>query len=468
MVCFRGYPFQPHFITTKDGYILALHRIPYSRAEHQAAGGHRAPRGSLRTPARPVVLIWHGFLMCSEVWVCTPDPTCSLAFTLADAGYDVWLGNTRGNKYSCKHRKFKPSDYEFWDFSMDQLALFDMPDSVDYILSVTGAPSLTYIGFSQGTAQGFSGLSLSQSLNKKVNLFIALAPATKPKGLENRVINSLVHASPEVIYLLFGHKAMLSSALFWQSILSPATFAWILDLAMWFLFGWTSEFMDYKNIVYRHLYSYSSVKIVVHWFQIMKTGNFQMYDDNPPVLPTAADSHYGHHIPRYPTTGIQTPVAIFYGGRDTLPDMDYILGQCSQIISLLKIDEYEHLQFLWGRGTDQVLFPGILGLLAEHSEVWTDAHTNGSNDDVSPTEQLVRTTDWITQDQISRYIYLGKYQTRDKRTGEVTSYGSSISVKAALEEAQKLEEANYSRKRTSSPAVNKTMWADALPLDDEN
>jgi lysosomal acid lipase/cholesteryl ester hydrolase len=57
---------------------------------------------------------------------------------------------------------------------------------------------------------------------------------------------------------------MLSSVIFWQSILSPKTFAWILDVCMWGLFSWKSTFMSGKHIVYRHLYSYSSVQVVVN------------------------------------------------------------------------------------------------------------------------------------------------------------------------------------------------------------
>jgi lysosomal acid lipase/cholesteryl ester hydrolase len=37
-------------------------------------------------------------------------------YVLADGGYDVWLGNARGNTYSRKHVKLTTETKKFWDF----------------------------------------------------------------------------------------------------------------------------------------------------------------------------------------------------------------------------------------------------------------------------------------------------------------------------------------------------------------
>ena len=40
------------------------------------------------------------------------------AFQLSDLGYDVWLGNSRGNRYSRAHVTYDAiKDYDYWNFA---------------------------------------------------------------------------------------------------------------------------------------------------------------------------------------------------------------------------------------------------------------------------------------------------------------------------------------------------------------
>jgi len=57
----------------------------------------------------------------------------------------VWFGNIRGNKYSMKHTKFDPSERKFWEYSMDEMALYDLPDTIDVSMMIDYLINFTLI-----------------------------------------------------------------------------------------------------------------------------------------------------------------------------------------------------------------------------------------------------------------------------------------------------------------------------------
>ncbi len=189
-----GYYAEEHIVQTGDGYLLGLHRLGWKKGEEDAP-----VNAGPGTTQKKVVYLHHGLLMNSEVWVCLTEAQRCLPFVLVEQGYDVWLGNNRGNKYSKKSLHHSPTDTAFWNFSMDQFAFHDIPDSIAYILSTTSQASLSYIGFSQGTAQAFATLSIHPTLNAKIDVFVALAPAMAPPGLASGIVASLVKSNPSIL-----------------------------------------------------------------------------------------------------------------------------------------------------------------------------------------------------------------------------------------------------------------------------
>ncbi|KAF2725386.1 alpha/beta-hydrolase [Polychaeton citri CBS 116435] len=353
-----GYYAEEHIVQTKDGYLLGLHRLGWKRGEEETIN-------TGQTTNKKVVYLHHGLMMNSEVWVCLTERERCLPFVLVEQGYDVWLGNNRGNKYSKKSLRHSPTEAAFWDFSMDQFAFHDIPDSIDYILSTTQQPSLSYIGFSQGTAQAFAALSIHPTLNHKVDVFVALAPAMAPPGLASGVVSSFVKSSPEILFLAFGRHAILGSATMWQALLYPGIFIYFIDKSLKFLFNWSTQNITahQKLAAYPHLYSFSSTKSVVHWFQIIRNGTFQMYDDEVTTPWQFSSGSKYYKVAKFPTRNIKTPIVLVYGGSDSLVDIKLMLKELPRHTVARGIEKYEHLDLLWASDVDQLVFPHVLEAL---------------------------------------------------------------------------------------------------------
>merc|ERR1719309_260677 len=112
----------------------------------------------------------HCLTCSSAIWSFGP-PSKSLGYLLADAGYDVWMGNSRGNSYSRNHTFLEPCSMErcdeFWQFGWDEGGLYDVTAGIDFALNHTGQSDVFYFGHSMGCTQYFVMLSTLPEYNEK-------------------------------------------------------------------------------------------------------------------------------------------------------------------------------------------------------------------------------------------------------------------------------------------------------------
>ena len=164
----RGFIYELHHVTSPDGFILAIHRIV--------------------NPLKPVirfpVLLFHGLTGTSENFL-NSDKTGFISesvisgntgFELAKQGYDVWLTDQRATPFSSNNTFYNRKQKEYWDWSVDEIALLDLPLIIEYIRGFTGRHKIGYVGHSQGTQIMFMLMSREQKYNHIIEPFIALAP----------------------------------------------------------------------------------------------------------------------------------------------------------------------------------------------------------------------------------------------------------------------------------------------------
>ncbi|XP_072140747.1 lipase 3-like [Dermacentor andersoni] len=360
----KGYPAEEHVTVTEDGYVLSLQRVP--RGARQLPGPFTGP---------PVLLV-HGLLSSAAVWVLN-YPHQSLGFLLADAGYDVWLGNYRGTPYSKGHIEFSDSDSRYWDFSLDEVGLLDLPALVDYVLDHTGWPQLFLVGFSQGSAAAWAMLADKPHYNNKILLLAALAPVANMTFIRSPA-RFLVPISPILTAsAIVAHQGRLLVRPQW---LRRATYAmcesplrYVCALPTFFLFGvnlnqlnqsrlavytshlpselpnatWSSS---HRNSVVITTITLMKSPFSIFFAQIIRARNFVKYNYGP----LRNLYHYGTvDSPAYDFSKIRAPVALFSAHKDFFANPEDV-STLRQSLPNVVLDyivpdlEFTHMDFILG------------------------------------------------------------------------------------------------------------------------
>eukprot|EP01112_Ceratiomyxa_fruticulosa_P017887 TRINITY_DN5648_c0_g2_i1.p1 TRINITY_DN5648_c0_g2~~TRINITY_DN5648_c0_g2_i1.p1 ORF type:complete len:427 (+),score=85.23 TRINITY_DN5648_c0_g2_i1:108-1283(+) len=357
----RGYPVEDHSVLTPDGFILSVQRIT----------GGRYTNGT--TKGKPAVYLQHGLIDNSATWVYQEVVSESLGFILADAGYDVWMGNVRGNTYSLNNIHYTPKQTQFWDWSYDEMANYDLPSILNYILNTTKLSTISYVGHSQGTTMGFIAFENPQ-IAKFINVFVALGPVAHVNNCGSPIIQALSKLDDTAVYVLLGSKDFMPDDEVLKVLLpvvcegDPSLCENMMGLVM----GWDNSDINSTRlpVMMAHEPSGASVKDLVHWSQGVKKSLFQAYDYGI----AGNIQHYNSSIPtQYNISSVKIPTALFYGGADLLADKtdveSYIVPFLPNLVYNRLITQFSHLDFVWGTHANQYVYNDIVTLLAKYNPV---------------------------------------------------------------------------------------------------
>ncbi len=357
-----GYNFEEHKIVTPDGYILTLWRIP--------------KRVTDRRRNRPPILLQHGVLDNSFSWLFKRIDN-NLPIILVNKGYDVWLGNNRGNIYSKEHVKsshsWKEMSGRFWDFSFDDMGKYDFPTMVDYVCDVAGVEQIFYVGHSQGALQLF--LKATEDVgyvNKHIRAFVGFAPAVFIHHIPGAFEQFIARSS--FLDFLYNHKFKNLGVFPPMSVvyklitqLTPGLTYNIITTITGYTKNHTMDF-NRISVMANQGMGGTSMQNILHWVQLMRADNrLQKFDFGPEKNLEV----YGRPSPpeydSAPWMNITCPIHIVIGKADNVmseEDVNYFMKMLPKHAELSYVEDYGHLDYIWADDAHVKIYPQLLEFLS--------------------------------------------------------------------------------------------------------
>ncbi|XP_013179038.1 PREDICTED: uncharacterized protein LOC106126118 [Papilio xuthus] len=360
LVNIHGYKSETHTVVTPDGYLLTLHRImPKSKF---------TGRNNNKT-----VILLHGLLGSSIDWILL-GPKHSLPYKLINAGYDVWLPNVRGNSYSRAHVSKSIHSAEFWDFSWHEIGLYDLSTIIDYIREKNSVKSqIILVAHSMGATALMVLLSTSPHYNSILSFVILLAPLVFMQQAKGplRLLSEFKSLDHNATLKILGERSFNPVDSFMR--VARKKFCKedaILCLHPLFLLtdgGKTIKNNRHRKNILTNMRTGGSVKTILHFCQLIKSGQFEMYD----LGSTYNLKKYGTvSPPKYHLRDIKLPMALFNSHNDwlsTVPDILNLMSQLSNAVShhvvQLSSTEFNHLDFVLGMNAPKLVYKHVFDVL---------------------------------------------------------------------------------------------------------
>ncbi|PZC79737.1 hypothetical protein B5X24_HaOG200605 [Helicoverpa armigera] len=349
----HGYKSESHTVLTADGYMMTIQRV--------------LPDNEVLNPR--VVILHHGLYGSSDDWLLLGCKR-ALPYLLIDNGFDVWLLNSRGNKYSKTNTRRYPDMLDFWEFSWHEMGVYDLPAAITYISEITHRAEMNFIGHSMGATALLVLLSTIPKYNNVLRSGILLCPLAfmyHAKGPLRMLAN---------FYRTNGHNSLrfLGQTEFKVNAFTEQIVAKYCkgsnktcQNSLLLLANGGEETVDRELMskIRSQIPAGGSIRTLLHYVQLAKSGYFQRYDYG------AANNFrvYGNVTPTsYNLRRVTLPIALFSSPADwlsTVADLQTLMHLLQEVSihHVVKAANFGHFDFIFSPDAPELVYNFIIKIL---------------------------------------------------------------------------------------------------------
>eukprot|EP01017_Pseudomicrothorax_dubius_P021576 TRINITY_DN2322_c0_g1_i1.p1 TRINITY_DN2322_c0_g1~~TRINITY_DN2322_c0_g1_i1.p1 ORF type:complete len:439 (-),score=71.32 TRINITY_DN2322_c0_g1_i1:160-1476(-) len=266
----RGFLCEEHFVKTHDGYILRLFRV------------QRPDQTNEFSQMLPIVVLLHDFADSAASFVLDER---SPAYVFANLGFDVWLPNMRGNIYSKNHTMLRTDKRNFWTFTFQHSASYDLPVIFELVRRLNIARKVNVVALGEGALLLLAGLSddPESQISDSIQHIFLLAPIINLGASEASFFKEF--GNPQVRRLLTVSKTWDILTPEWARLPSISLTCSLhpnLCSSPWRLLNSKDPLINVvpsRLALYEKVYpAGSSLLNVMHWLQLQETKNLTKFD----------------------------------------------------------------------------------------------------------------------------------------------------------------------------------------------
>ncbi|CAF4744864.1 unnamed protein product [Pieris macdunnoughi] len=350
-----GYQIETHKVLTADGYILKIHKVT-SRVPDSFGIKRR------------IVLLHHGLFGCSMDWLLL-GPKDSLPFILLESGLEVWLANSRGNQFSKEHISRSVSSAEFWDFTFHEIGVYDLRAILEYLYDTKSEHAdIVFLGYSLSGTSLLVLLSLLPEYNNMIKSAVLLAPLVFMNDIKGPLkdMSDVYHENYNSTMLIGRNQEELLKE---DESLKGITEKYckgnkvlLTNSLLCLKYGMTV--MSRMDELLVNSTSGGSEKTLIHYFQMIQTKRFEMFDYG---IENNSRAYGLSSPPEYPLNDVSVPLYIFTSTADTMSTRNDINKLKSFVPfinhTVLNKSDFSHPHFILGRTAPELLYKNIAGII---------------------------------------------------------------------------------------------------------